>query len=270
MKKGKRFISPGTWFALTYPADWCEAEGSADCFLFYNPENWTGNLRISAFRGNATYGQQAVDEELRANPSATRVTLGGREWAYSREMLQEDGAWYTSHLWVSGEGDMVVECTFTVARGMPATEAEEVLATLEVRSQGVKYPAEVIAVRLQEIAVIDEAFDWVQAAVKEALGRDLQGDEGDIALMQRLVDSGRLNPRKREPWTALGITLCTLIANNVEGWEWRTLIDGSREVPVLEHTADGRIVDPMKLVWSRVKAGEHTVNLEESINQIIC
>lgn len=269
MKQGKRFIAPGTWFAMTYPADWVEAEGEEGTFLFYNPEHWTGNLRLSAYRGPTMgYGRQAVREELRTNPSAQAVRLGTLDCAYSREMMQEGGDWYTSHLWVVALGDMAVECTFTVARGMPVDEAEGVIASLEPRRPGTRYPAEVIPIRLSEIAAIDEAYDWTKAAVKEALRRDLQGEEEDIELMQQLADSGRLNPKKREPWTALGITLCTLIANGLDGWEWRTLVDGNREVPVLEQTGTGRIVDPMKLVWSRVKAGE-PVRLAEAFDTAI-
>lgn len=63
-------------------------------------------------------------------------------------------------------------------------------------------------------------------------------------------------PRKRKPGSLWGITLCAILANEVEGFEWRTLIDGNREAPVLVNVADGAMIDPMKLVWSKVKAGE--------------
>ena len=50
----KKYISPGSWFSLEYPDNWCEFEDSEDCFLFYNPDKWTGNYRISAYRGNSS------------------------------------------------------------------------------------------------------------------------------------------------------------------------------------------------------------------------
>ena len=31
----KKYISPGSWFSLEYPDNWCEFEDSEDCFLFY-------------------------------------------------------------------------------------------------------------------------------------------------------------------------------------------------------------------------------------------
>ena len=52
--QGKKFISPGAWFSMNYPSDWNEFEDGEGSFLFYNPDVWTGNFRISAFKGNAT------------------------------------------------------------------------------------------------------------------------------------------------------------------------------------------------------------------------
>ena len=46
-----KYISPGSWFSLEYPAGWNEFEDTEDSFLFYNPEKWNGNFRISAFKG---------------------------------------------------------------------------------------------------------------------------------------------------------------------------------------------------------------------------
>ena len=46
----KKFIAPGSWFAFSYPDTWFEFSEEPDCFLFYNPEKWEGNFRISAYR----------------------------------------------------------------------------------------------------------------------------------------------------------------------------------------------------------------------------
>lgn len=66
---------------------------------------------------------------------------------------------------------------------------------------------------------------------------------------------GGHRPEKKDAWLAFGIVLCIILANEVDGMEWRTLIDGNREAPVLLNTATGEWIDPMKLVWSKVKAG---------------
>ena len=255
MKETKRFIAPGAWFSMDYPADWNEFEDTAEAFLFYNPDKWAGNFRISAYRGNATYGRDSVEQELRENPSAQHVKVGGHECAYSQEMFMDEGTYYVSHIWVVGIGDIAFECTFTTERGKAVDEARQIIASLQVRQPGVKYPAELIPVRVSEIYQIDQAYDWVEKTVKETLKKDFQGTEEDLQAMQELVDKGAIAPKKKELWLAMGIVLCVILANEVDGLEWRTLIDGNREAPVLLNLSAGTWADPMKLLWSRVKAG---------------
>lgn len=268
MEQGKKFIAPGAWFSMTYPADWHEFEDGEGSFLFYNPDEWTGNFRISAFKGNATYGKDSVRQELKENPSATLVRLGKWECAYSKEMFEEDGTYYTSHLWITGTGEMALECLFTVRKGAAVAEAEAVVASLEVRKEGVKYPAEVIPVRLSEICQINEAYEWMDGTVKELLKKDFQGAEEDIENMQQVMDKSNFGAKKKEVWLAFGIVLCVILSNEVDGMEWRTLVDGNREAPILLNTATGQWIDPMKLVWSKVKAGEQ-VNLMEAYKNML-
>ncbi len=263
MEQVKKYISPGAWFSMEYPAVWSEFEDSEGSFLFYNPDEWTGNFRISAYRGDAGYGRESVRQELKENPSATLVKVGALECAYSKEMFEEKGAYYTSHIWITGVDDVAFECSFTVRKGEPVVEAERVIASLQVRKADMKYPAELIPVRLSEIYQIDEAYEWVEKTVKDLLKKDFQGTEEDVESMQQVVDRGVIGPKKKERWLALGITLCVIMTNEMDGLEWRTLIDGNREAPVLLNIATGRWIDPMKLVWSKVKAGEK-VDLAEA------
>ena len=269
MVKGKKFIAPGAWFSMTYPADWHEFEGGEESFLFYNPDDWDGNFRISAFRGeHVNYGQDTVNEELKRSRRAQAVLVGELKCAYTCEAFKEEGGDYENHQWVTGIGDVAFEISFATNQGASIRKAQEVIASLELRYPGVKYRAETIPVRLMEIYQIDEAYDWVQSEIKKQLKRDFRGEEKDVQNMQRIIDNGSLNPRKRDPWIALGITLCVILTNEVDGVEWRTLIDGSREVPVLVKLTDEKVIDPMKLVWSRVKNGE-AVNLMDTYERLI-
>ena len=47
----QKYISPGAWFSIEYPSDWHEFEDTEESFLFYNPDKWNGNFRISAYIG---------------------------------------------------------------------------------------------------------------------------------------------------------------------------------------------------------------------------
>ena len=122
--------------------------------------------------------------------------------------------------------------------------------------------------RLSEIYQINEAYEWVSATVKEQLKKDFQGQEEDIANMQQVIDSGSIGAKKKEAWLSLGIALCVILANEVDGMDWHTLIDGNREAPVLMSVAGDAMIDPMKLVWSKVKAGE-TCNLAEIYRNLL-
>ncbi|WP_291529585.1 DUF3805 domain-containing protein [Bacteroides sp. UBA939] len=268
MMQGKKFISPGAWFSMSYPADWNEFEDGEGSFLFYNPDEWTGNFRISAYKGNTTYGKEVVRQELKENASATLVKVGTLECAYSKEMFEEEDTYFTSHLWIAGAGDIAFECSFTVRKGEPIAQAEEVISSLEVRREGMKYPTEIIPVRLSEIYQINEAFEWVMNTVKEQLKKDFQGMEEDIPGMQEVIDSGVIGPKKKEVWLSFGIALCVILANEVDGLQWMTLIDGNREAPVLQNSTTGECIDPMKLVWSKVKAGE-PCNLAETYKNLL-
>ena len=106
-------------------------------------------------------------------------------------------------------------------------EAVFIIASLEVRRAGQNI-RQIIPVRLSEIYRINEAYEWVCTTVKEQL-KDFQGLEEDIANMQQVIDSGSIGAKKKEVWLSLGITLCVILANEVDGLEWRTLIDGNRE-----------------------------------------
>ena len=122
--------------------------------------------------------------------------------------------------------------------------------------------------RLSEIYQIDAAYEWVERKIKDVLKVDFQGLEEDISRMQQLVNQCSFNVRKREVWIDLGIVLCVILSNEVDGLEWRTLIDGNREVPVLLQTCTELVIDPMKLVWSRVKAGDGC-HLQEAYTQTL-
>lgn len=269
MEQLKKFISPGAWFSMLYPGTWNEFEDGEDSFLFYNPDQWTGNFRISAYKGEEkSYGEASIRQELKENRQARRVQLGAVECAYSCEDFEEEGTRYTSHFWVAGIGEIAFECSFTVAKDMPIGEAEQVISSLEVRCAGQKYAAELIPVRLSEIYQIDEAYEWVETSVKETLKKDFQGVEEDVEKMQAFMEKSGIGSRKREAWMSLGIVLCVILTNEVDGLEWRTLVDGNREAPVLMNVVTGRWIDPMKLTWSKVKAGE-TVDLPASYASLL-
>ena len=92
-----KYIAPGSWFSLEYPESWREFEDTEDSFLFYNPNKWSGNFRISAYQGgNDRYASECIAYELKQVKGAHLVKVGNWECAYSTDNFQENGSWYTT------------------------------------------------------------------------------------------------------------------------------------------------------------------------------
>ena len=252
-----KYISPGSWFSLEYPAGWHEFEDTEDSFLFYNPEKWNGNFRISAFKGeNKKYADECMDYELKNNRTSRLVKVGDWSCVYSTENFQENGNWYTSHLWITGRGDISVECSFTVAKGESMKPAENIIASLNVRCEGEKPWKEVIPVRVLEINAINESFDWAVMTIKKQLTKDFTSSEADIANIQKVMDSGKFNNGQRQAWESFGMAFGAILVNEMDGMEWVTVIDGQKELPALKFADTDVMVYPQQLVWSRVKNGK--------------
>ncbi len=252
-----KYISPGSWFSLEYPAGWHEFEDTEDSFLFYNPEKWNGNFRISAFKGqDKKYAEECMDYELKNNRTSRLVKVGEWSCVYSTENFQENGNWYTSHLWITGKGDISVECSFTVAKGESMKPAENIISTLKVRCEGEKPWKEVIPVRVLEINAINESFDWAVMTIKKQLTKDFTSSEADIASIQKVMDSGKFNNSQRQAWESFGMAFGAILVNEMDGMEWVTVIDGQKEYPALKFAETDVMVYPQQLVWSRVKNGK--------------
>ena len=257
MQETKKYISPNNWFSFEYPAQWFEFEDGEGSFLFYNPNAWDGNFRISGIKGDTSeYGQQLVQQEIAARKQAKSIQLAQGPGAYELSSFEEDNQEFVSHQWVYGVDDMVFYCTFTSLSGQDSSCVEQILNSIEVRDLNKKYPAELIPIRLSEIYLINEAYEWVITRVKEQLTVDFQGVEEDLDKLEKLKASETIGKKNRNSWQALGLTIGVILTHEIEGMEWYTLIDGNREDPVLIYEPTQKMIDPMKLVWSKIRAGE--------------
>lgn len=259
-----KYISPGGWFSLEYPATWSEFEDTEDTFLFYNPNKWNGNFRISAYKDAAKdYGRQCIAYELMHNPTSTSVKVGEWNCAYSAETFQEEGAWYTTHIWVTGKDDISFECSFTVAKGEERAPAEDIIRTLAVRSG--KEGKEIIPIRILEIGEVNAAFEWVSTTVKKTLTKDFTSQEADIEKLQKLIDGGTVQANQRIAWESIGLAFGTILENEMDGMAWVSVVDGTKEYPALQF---GELVlAPGLLLWNKVKA-KQTIDLKAEFSRI--
>ncbi|MCD8164918.1 MAG: DUF3805 domain-containing protein [Bacteroides sp.] len=256
MAKGRKFIAPGGWFSMIYPENWNEFEDMEGTFLFYDPDKWDGNFRISAYKkepgmpGSMKFAEENIRQELRENPQAEWVRIGTYECAYSKQMFQEQGNWYITHRWITGAGNLVFECSFTVPKGGDTAKAEEVIATLVIRKENEQYPREIIPIRVLEILTVDESYEWAVKTIKTQLKKDFTGSREDIVKTEQVMQSGTIKPNQRSPWQSFGIAFGVILTNEIEGMNWVTVVDGSREVPALQYKESDLILYPVDLVWN--------------------
>ena len=259
-----KYISPGGWFSLEYPATWSEFEDTEESFLFYNPNQWNGNFRISAYKDtDKDYGRQCIAYELKQNPTSTSVKVGDWVCAYSAETFQEEGAWYTTHIWVTGKEDICFECSFTVAKGDERTPAEAIIRTLKVRNG--KEGKEIIPIRVLEIGEVNAAYEWVSTTVKKTLTKDFTSQEADIEKLQKLMDGGKIQANQRTAWESIGLAFGTILENEMDGMQWMTVIDGNKEYPALQFGS--LLFEPAYLIWNKVKA-KQTIDLKAEFARI--
>ena len=271
-----KYISPGGWFSLEYPAAWSEFEDTEESFLFYNPNKWNGNFRISAFKSDAKdYGKQCIAFELKENPTASAVKVGEWDCAYSAETFQEEGAWYTTHLWVTGKGDICFECSFTVAKGGERVPAEEIIRSLQVRKLGGESKKEIIPIRVLEIGEVNAAYEWASNTVKKTLTKDFTAQESDIVRIQQLMDDGKIQANQRTAWESLGYAFGFILVNEMDGMDWVTVVEGKKEYPALRFKDSDLLIDPAALVWRAVKNRQKVdlkaeyARIREAVEQVI-
>lgn len=245
-----KYISPGGWFSLEYPTTWSEFEDTEDTFLFYNPNQWSGNFRISAYKdADKNYGKQCIAWELKNNPTSVSVKIGEWDCAYSTETFQEESKWYTTHIWITGKKDISFECSFTVAKGGERTSAEKIIRSLKIRNdfEG----REIIPIRVLEIGEVNAAFEWVSTTIKKVLTKDFTSQESDIETIQKLMDSGKIQFNQRDLWENIGLAFGTILENEMDGMQWVTVIDNKHEFPALQFK--DLLICPTTLIWNKVK-----------------
>ena len=177
------------------------------------------------------------------------MNVGEWDFEYSAETYQEQGTWYTYHIWVTGKDDICFECSFTVAKGEERTPAESIIRTIKVR--GMKEPKEIIPIRVLEIGEVNTAFEWVSTTVKKTLTKDFTSQEDDIEKLQKLMDGGKIQVNQRTAWENIGLAFGTILENEMDGMKWVTVIEGRFEYPALQF--GDLIVNPATLVWNKIK-----------------
>ena len=257
----KKFISPGSWFAFTYPNEWFEFSEEPDCFLFYNPEKWDGNFRISAYRdASSSFGDTMMHQALKA-PKAKLVKVGRWEAIYSAESFTEQLVEYITHRWTIGCGQTCVECSFTeeVQSGGALGMVNALIASLEILQPRDTFHNQYIPVRVSEVELIESCYATIEDLGMKLFKERYRDFDYNVRLLQKLAQRPELTKQLgTDAGAVMGVVLCILLTESIEGLEWNTYINGKVEAPVLMY-GDTCVARPMLLFG---KQGELLAEVE--------
>ena len=279
----KKFISPGSWFAFTYPDEWFEFSEEADCFLFYNPEKWDGNFRISAYRdASSSFGDTMMRQALKA-PGAKVTKVARWETIYSAETFTEQLVEYVTHRWTIGYGQTCVECSFTeewtpsnspfkgrtqsslqdeipnnpevlpiegeLSVGLRGSlgMANALIASLEILQPRESFHNQYIPVRVSEVELIESCYATVEELGMKLFKERFRDFDYNVRLLQKIARRPELVKQLGpDAGAVMGVVLCALLTESVEGLEWNTYVNGRVEAPVLMY-GDVCVARPMLL-----------------------
>ena len=236
----KKFISPGSWFAFAYPEEWFEFSEEADCFLFYNPEKWNGNFRISAYRdASSSFGDTMMRQALKTS-GAKLAKVGRWETIYSAESFTEQLVEYTTHRWTIGCGQTCVECSFTEEASSNPSQGEglgmvnALIASLEILQPRDTFHNQYIPVRVSEVDLIESCYATIEELGMKLFKERFRDFDYNVRLLQKLAQRPELTKQLgTDAGAVMGITLCALLTDSIEGLEWNTYVNGKTEAPVL-------------------------------------
>ena len=230
----KKFISPGSWFAFTYPEEWFEFSEEADCFLFYNPEKWDGNFRISAYRdASSSFGDTMMRQALKV--SNARLSKVGRwETVYSTESFTEQLVEYVTHSWTIGCGQTCVECSFTAPIEGHLGVVNAIIASLEILQPRDTFHNQYIPVRVSEVDLIESCYATIEELGMKLFKERFRDFDYNVRLLQKIALRPELSRQLgADAGAVMGVVLCTLLSESIEGLEWNTFVNGKVEAPVL-------------------------------------
>lgn len=231
----KKFISPGSWFAFTYPEEWFEFSEDPDCFLFYNPEKWNGNFRISAYRdASSAFGDTMMHQTLKIR-GAKQTKVGRWETIYCAESFTEQLVEYVTHRWTIGCGQTCVECSFTEeSRGEALGIANALIASLEILQPRDTFHNQYIPVRVSEVELIESCYATVEEFGMKLFKERFRDFDYNVRLLQKIALRPEFSKQLgTDAGAVMGVVLCAILTESVEGLEWNTFVNGKVEAPVL-------------------------------------
>lgn len=103
---------------------------------------------------------------------------------------------------------------------------------------------------------------YAETLVKETVGSGLSGKVADLALLQRVVDSGQIQPEATYELQSLGIVLGKVFVNENKEYDWWMVEDEYGRDPAIRLKETSLLIFPLTMISKRIEDGEKVNVLE--------
>jgi hypothetical protein len=92
--------------------------------------------------------------------------------------------------------------------------------------------------------------------IEQALDEDLDGTQNDLALMQRVLDQGVVEPEATYTLQAFGLAFGRVFLNEFPDYDWWMVEDEHGRDPAIRYKESSLLIFPMTMISKRVEDGE--------------
>jgi hypothetical protein len=103
---------------------------------------------------------------------------------------------------------------------------------------------------------------YAETLVKKITGADLSGNLADLALLQRVLDSGEIGSEATYELQSLGMVLGRVFVNENKDYDWWMVEDEYGRDPAIRLKETSLLLFPLTMISKRVEDGEEVNVLE--------
>lgn len=97
---------------------------------------------------------------------------------------------------------------------------------------------------------------YAETLIKEITGTGLSGTLADLALLQRVVDSGQIQPEATYELQSLGMVLGKVFVNENSEYDWWMVEDEYGRDPAIRLKETSLLIFPLTMISKRIEDGE--------------
>lgn len=103
---------------------------------------------------------------------------------------------------------------------------------------------------------------YARALVKDIIGEDLGGSANDLDLLQKVLDSGKIDAESTYELQSLGLVFGKVFVNENAGYDWWMVEDEYGRDPAIRLKQTSLLIFPLTMISKRIEDGE-VVNVRD-------